>query len=215
MVSAASMRALVVAGALFCLAARCSAEDGCAPGWKGEDCDERVDVADNVEVGGRPGNAPKAKNKVRKKVKIDARKSRVWGPGLNPAITTPARYVYIKAVDTSGNDITESQGKHAFNMEIFFIDGREKKRMQVRRAPPRHASAPRGPVRLRCLPHRHLVVPHNARAPTPARAARPAASVAPPARSLARRRSTSTAATGATWGCTGSPRRSPRRSSSR
>lgn len=36
----------------------------------------------------------------------------IWGPGLNPDVVLPVRYFYIQAVNSKGENLTLSPGKH-------------------------------------------------------------------------------------------------------
>lgn len=49
---------------------------------------------------------------------ISVEKTLVYGPGLNPDIVVPVRYIYVQAVDTDGKNFTESPGKDAFTFEF-------------------------------------------------------------------------------------------------
>ncbi|XP_061579988.1 protein O-glucosyltransferase 2 isoform X1 [Cololabis saira] len=42
----------------------------------------------------------------------------VWGPGLEPDIVLPARFFYIQAVESSGNNLTASPGEKTFEVNI-------------------------------------------------------------------------------------------------
>ena len=55
---------------------------------------------------------------------LSAKKSIVYGPGLNPRIVSPARYIYIQAVDEKGKNYTASPGKDMFKCNIMTRDGR-------------------------------------------------------------------------------------------
>lgn len=47
-----------------------------------------------------------------------AARTLVWGPGLEPDVVLPARFFYIQAVDTKGNNFTTSPGEKAFEVSI-------------------------------------------------------------------------------------------------
>lgn len=49
---------------------------------------------------------------------LSAARSLVWGPGLEPHVVLPARFFYIQAVDTKGNNLTTSPGEKAFEVNI-------------------------------------------------------------------------------------------------
>ncbi|XP_077339047.1 protein O-glucosyltransferase 2 [Lithobates pipiens] len=49
---------------------------------------------------------------------LSARLSRVWGPGLRGQVRLPARYFYIQAVDTHGDNFTFSPTKDVFQVRI-------------------------------------------------------------------------------------------------
>jgi len=93
-------------------------ETACAPGWTGEDCDiqievEEVPTAPNYHY---PENVPAH---VKRKTKVSAKNTIVWGPGLNsPKSTTPGRYLFFQAVDTEGKNITWSVG-NGFKVDIY------------------------------------------------------------------------------------------------
>eukprot|EP00117_Sycon_ciliatum_P028601 scpid59976/ scgid22949/ KDEL motif-containing protein 1 len=60
-----------------------------------------------------------------KKVNISGKKSIVYGPGLNPRIVSPARYVFVQAVDDKGKNYTSSPGSDAFRFTVVMkSDGR-------------------------------------------------------------------------------------------
>ncbi|XP_002732474.2 protein O-glucosyltransferase 2-like [Saccoglossus kowalevskii] len=45
-------------------------------------------------------------------------KTMVYGPGINPSFTVPARFFFIQAVDTEGQNFTYSPGPNAFVVSI-------------------------------------------------------------------------------------------------
>uniref|UniRef100_A0A8D3A0X5 Protein O-glucosyltransferase 2 n=1 Tax=Scophthalmus maximus TaxID=52904 RepID=A0A8D3A0X5_SCOMX len=47
-----------------------------------------------------------------------AAKTLVWGPGLEADVVLPARFLYIQAVDSSGNNLTASPGENTFEVKI-------------------------------------------------------------------------------------------------
>lgn len=49
---------------------------------------------------------------------VSAKKSLVWGPGLDARKTLPARYFFVQAVDKSKNNFTESPGQDTFQIRI-------------------------------------------------------------------------------------------------
>ncbi|EDO47272.1 predicted protein [Nematostella vectensis] len=63
--------------------------------------------------------------------KVSRKKSIVWGPGLIAGATLPARYFYIQAVDTKGQNLTESPGENTFGIKITTSEGRARVWVQV------------------------------------------------------------------------------------
>ncbi|KAK8382921.1 hypothetical protein O3P69_011463 [Scylla paramamosain] len=54
-----------------------------------------------------------------KKFKVDPKKSKVYGPGLEPhKIVYPARYLFIEPHDTKGNRIQKSLGANSFKVQV-------------------------------------------------------------------------------------------------
>jgi hypothetical protein len=53
---------------------------------------------------------------------VSAKNSLVWGSGLRAEADTPARYVYIKAVDEAGAKLTSSPGLAAFKVSVTMKD---------------------------------------------------------------------------------------------
>ncbi|CAL1582737.1 unnamed protein product [Knipowitschia caucasica] len=49
---------------------------------------------------------------------LDAARSLVWGPGLDPEVVLPARYFFIQAVDGKGRNLTSSPGEKAFKVNM-------------------------------------------------------------------------------------------------
>lgn len=49
---------------------------------------------------------------------VSAPRSLVWGPGLETDVVLPARFFYIQAVDSKGNNFTSSPGEKAFEVNI-------------------------------------------------------------------------------------------------
>ncbi|XP_055334150.1 LOW QUALITY PROTEIN: protein O-glucosyltransferase 2-like [Paramacrobiotus metropolitanus] len=47
-----------------------------------------------------------------------------WGPGLDPSVVLPARYFFIQAVDSSGQNYTASPGASALQLSIDSLRGR-------------------------------------------------------------------------------------------
>uniref|UniRef100_A0A8C8TDZ3 Protein O-glucosyltransferase 2 n=1 Tax=Peromyscus maniculatus bairdii TaxID=230844 RepID=A0A8C8TDZ3_PERMB len=54
--------------------------------------------------------------------KLSPEKSEIWGPGLKADVVLPARYFYIQAVDTSGEQFTSSPGETVFQVKISAPD---------------------------------------------------------------------------------------------
>ena len=50
---------------------------------------------------------------------MSAERSILYGPALNRRIVTPARYLFVQAVDAHGRNFTESAGSGAFHAKIF------------------------------------------------------------------------------------------------
>jgi hypothetical protein len=69
-----------------------------------------------------------------KNLTVSAAKSILYGPALNPRISTPARYLFIQAVTEQGNNFTRSAGANAFDVQILIThEGRHSKlRSEVR-----------------------------------------------------------------------------------
>eukprot|EP00457_Paulinella_chromatophora_P003876 gb/GEZN01003884.1/.p1 GENE.gb/GEZN01003884.1/~~gb/GEZN01003884.1/.p1 ORF type:complete len:531 (-),score=88.18 gb/GEZN01003884.1/:436-2028(-) len=55
----------------------------------------------------------------------------VYGPGLDPGVSSPARYVFLQAVDTEGKNFTSSPGLDAFSVAITMIVGGKQYAMNV------------------------------------------------------------------------------------
>ncbi|XP_033843281.1 protein O-glucosyltransferase 2 [Periophthalmus magnuspinnatus] len=49
---------------------------------------------------------------------LSASKTFVWGPGLEPNVVLPARFFYIQAVDSRGENLTASPGEKTFEVNI-------------------------------------------------------------------------------------------------
>lgn len=69
---------------------------------------------------------------VAKKTGLSAEKSIVFGPGLNPRIVSPARYIYVQAVDEKGKNFTASPGNDAFRFNIIAETNGGKKYLQTK-----------------------------------------------------------------------------------
>ncbi|KAK7832207.1 hypothetical protein U0070_015354 [Myodes glareolus] len=54
--------------------------------------------------------------------RLSPEKSEIWGPGLKADVVLPARYFYIRAVDTSGDQFTSSPGEKVFQVKISAPD---------------------------------------------------------------------------------------------
>ena len=54
--------------------------------------------------------------------RLSPEKSEIWGPGLKAHVVLPARYFYIRAVDTSGEQFTSSPGEKVFQVKISAPD---------------------------------------------------------------------------------------------
>ncbi|XP_078368926.1 protein O-glucosyltransferase 2-like [Oculina patagonica] len=59
-----------------------------------------------------------------KAVNLSAKKSLIWGPGLDGKIVLPARHFFIQAVDEEHNNLTTSPGQDAFEVKITSSSGR-------------------------------------------------------------------------------------------
>ncbi|KAM9319831.1 protein O-glucosyltransferase 3 [Gastrophryne carolinensis] len=56
---------------------------------------------------------------------VSPEQSRVWGPGLQEAITLPVRYFFIQAVDAAGRNFTSSPGPKVFKVVIKSLSKNE------------------------------------------------------------------------------------------
>ncbi|XP_026168062.1 protein O-glucosyltransferase 3 [Mastacembelus armatus] len=55
----------------------------------------------------------------------------VWGPGLSPDTVLPARYFFIQAVNSKGENLTVSPGNDTFKVKISALDKKEYIRVHV------------------------------------------------------------------------------------
>ncbi|KAM4618607.1 protein O-glucosyltransferase 3 [Polymixia lowei] len=62
---------------------------------------------------------------------ISAERSHIWGPGLEPDVVLPVRYFFIQAVNSKGENLTNSPGKGTFKVKITTLIKKEPVRIHV------------------------------------------------------------------------------------